>query len=319
MRKTVRVAAVQAEPKWLRLREGVEQVVELIGAAAVSGAELVAFPETFLPGFPWWRWVETNQWNVEYSTRCRENSMSRDGAEMRAVTAAARRYGIHVVLGFGERQDRRIYMSQAVIDDSGVVLSVRRKAGLNGVERKVFASGAPNLPAVHRTPFGALGALTGQENQRPLLTRALRADGEQIHVAAWPGGMEGDTPGPDSSTTVSRMYALEAGAYVIAPCVVVGDGAWEGGGGQRPTGRARIYGPDGIEVIAPLAEGAQGLLYAELELRGGVDVGIARRPRERRGQSAARTARAGVGRIPSSDRWAMPLTIGSTASGMAAC
>lgn len=50
----VRVAAVQAEPKWLNLSAGVEQVIGCIDAAADGGAQLVAFPETFLPGFPWW-------------------------------------------------------------------------------------------------------------------------------------------------------------------------------------------------------------------------------------------------------------------------
>ncbi|WP_157574570.1 nitrilase-related carbon-nitrogen hydrolase [Nocardia jejuensis] len=336
MRKTVRVAAVQAEPKWLRLSEGVEQVVELIGDAANHGARLIAFPETFLPGFPWWRWVETNQWNVEYSTRCRENSMLRDGSEMRAVAAAARAHGIHVVLGFGERQDRRIYMAQAVIDDFGQVLSVRRKAGLNSVERKVFASGTPNLPAVHHSQIGRFGALSGQENQRPLLTRALRADEEQIHIAAWPGGADLDVAGPESSATVSRMYALEVGACVLAPCVVVGDTlrdgraspVWEGrerpgrNGAAQPvprTGQARIFGADGSELVTPLAEGAEGILYAELELgaTGGVTRDLDAGRRSRRGQVAAR--RAGTGWQAGADRWALPMALGDYPGGMAAC
>ncbi|UFS95462.1 nitrilase-related carbon-nitrogen hydrolase [Nocardia huaxiensis] len=270
MRKTVRVAAVQAEPKWLRLADGVEQAVELIGTAAASGARLVAFPETFLPGYPWWRWVESNQWNVEYSARCRENSMTRDGAEMRAITAAAHRYGITVVLGFGELQDRRIYMAQAVIDEWGQLASVRRKAGLNPVERKIFASGTPNLPTVHQSSLGKLGALSGQENQRPLLTRALRADEEQIHVAAWPGNPDGDAPaGPESSATASRMYAMETEAFVLAPCSVLSPAAWGDRPGARPvhsTGRARIFAADGSEIVTPLAEGAEGILYADLDL-----------------------------------------------------
>ncbi|MBL1075135.1 carbon-nitrogen hydrolase family protein [Nocardia sp. 2] len=295
MRKTVRVAAVQAEPEWLRLTDGVEQVISLIGTAAAAGARLIAFPETFLPGYPWWRWVESNQWNVEYSARCRENSMTRDGAEMRAITAAAGRYGITVVLGFGELQDRRIYMAQAVIDEWGEIASVRRKAGLNPVERKIFASGTPNLPAVHQSSLGALGALSGQENQRPLLTRALRADEEQIHVAAWPGNPDGDAPaGPESSATVSRMYAMETGAFVLAPGAVVSAAAWGERHPARPvpaTGRARIFAADGSEIVAPLAEGASGLLYADLDL--GASAGYSpsmqadRRRRVRRGPLSA--------------------------------
>ncbi|GAB0107569.1 carbon-nitrogen hydrolase family protein [Nocardia sp. JMUB6875] len=324
----MRVAAVQAEPSWLRLSDGVEQVVELIEAAATRGARLVAFPEAFLPGYPWWRWIDTNQWNVEYSTRCRENSMTRDGAEMRAITDAAAANGIHVVLGFGERQDRRIYLSQAVIDDSGELLSVRRKAGLNSVERKIFASGTPNLPAVHHTPIGKYGALSGQENQRPLLTRALRADEEQIHVAAWPANPNGDAPGPDSSTTVSRMYALEVGAFVLAPTAVVGEAAW--GGMPRPrtvgrTGRTRIYGADGTEVVTALAEGEDGILCADLEIGASTaetpqcESPRATRDRKDRVPTRRGSRRAVSGWQAGPDRWALPMTLGAYPDGTAAC
>ncbi|AYF76627.1 carbon-nitrogen hydrolase family protein [Nocardia yunnanensis] len=328
MRITVRVAAVQAEPSWLRLSDGVEQVVELIETAATRGARLIAFPEAFLPGYPWWRWIETNQWNVEYSTRCRENSMTRDGEEMRAITDAAAAHGIHVVLGFGERQDRRIYLSQAVIDDSGELLSVRRKAGLNSIERKIFASGTPNLPAVHHTPIGKYGALSGQENQRPLLTRALRADEEQIHVAAWPANPYGDGGGPDSRITVSRMYALEVGAFVLAPTAVAGPRAWGGMARPRtdaPTGSARIYGADGAEAVTPLAEGDEGILYADLEI-GGIETASppresTRAPHERKNLAPVRrgSRRAPTGWQAGPDRWALPMSFGTYPDGTAAC
>ncbi|WP_460729549.1 nitrilase-related carbon-nitrogen hydrolase [Nocardia heshunensis] len=328
MRITVRVAAVQAEPSWLRLSDGVEQVVELVEAAAMRGARLIAFPEAFLPGYPWWRWIDTNQWNVEYSTRCRENSMTRDGAEMRAITAAAAANGIHVVLGFGERQERRIYLSQAVIDDSGELLSVRRKAGLNSIERKIFASGTPNLPAVHHTPIGKYGALSGQENQRPLLTRALRADEEQIHVAAWPANPAADASGPDSPTTVSRMYALEVGAFVLAPTAVIGPAAW--GGMPRPhtttpTGSAHIYAADGSEVVTPLPEGEDGILYADLEIgtanANGTQCESTRAPRERKDAPPARrgSRRAAAGWQSGPDRWALPMSLVSYPGGITAC
>ncbi|WP_084534921.1 nitrilase-related carbon-nitrogen hydrolase [Nocardia yamanashiensis] len=323
MRNTVRVAAVQAEPKWLRLSDGVEQVVELIGAAAAEGARLVAFPETFLPGYPWWRWVESNQWNVEYSTRCRENSMTRDGAEMRKIAIAARRNDIHVVLGFGERQERRIFMAQAVISDRGKVLSVRRKAGLNSVERKVFASGAPQLPAVHHSPFGSLGALSGQENQRTLLTRALRADEESIHVAAWPGGPAVETSPAQSGPTVSRMYALEGSAFVLAPCAVVGDTGWGGVAGVR-TGQAHIFAADGGEVVPALAEGAEGILYAELELGAGELADPDRGPRldprgSMRGPQQARGWGAGPRSRTGQEARAMPAVMNLSPRFAAAC
>ena len=253
--------------------------------------------------------------------------MIRDGVEMHRIASAARRNGIQVVLGFGERQERRIFMAQAVISDKGKVLSVRRKAGLNPVERKVFASGAPQLPAAHRAPFGVLGALSGQENQRTLLTRALRADEEQIHVAAWPGGPGEDTSPALASATVSRMYALEGHAFVIAPCAVVGDAARTvpGTGGPqmaRFASRARIFAADGSELVTPLAEGAEGILYADLELGGAErsdqDLDIGRPLRDRRATAGSRDV-ARRGRAVAVSARVMPMSFRSYSNLAGAC
>ncbi|MFI6870142.1 nitrilase-related carbon-nitrogen hydrolase [Nocardia sp. NPDC050406] len=265
----MRVAVVQAEPKW-QLHAGIEHVVESIGVAAAAGAELIAFPEAFVPGYPWWVGAD-GRGAAESVAHYRANAMTRDGAEMRAVTEAARAHGIHVVLGFVERSDRRIFMTQAVIDDNGAVLSLRRKPGLNSLERRVFSAGTPGLPNVHRSRIGRLGALSGQENVRPLFTRAMRADGQQIHVAAWPGFPVADAvAGIESPTTASRLYAIEGGSFVLAPCAVTGttDLPVLGMSARmaRGGGCARIYGSDGAELATPLAEDEEGYLYADLNL-----------------------------------------------------
>lgn len=265
----MRVAVVQAEPKW-QLRAGIEQVIEFIGAAAVAGADLIAFPEAFVPGYPWWVSAD-GRGATESAAHYRANAMTRDGAEMRAVAEAARAHRIHVVLGFVERSDRRVFMTQAVIDDSGVVLSLRRKPGLNSQERRVFSAGTPGLPNVHRSRIGRLGALSGQENVRPLFTRAMRADGQQIHIAAWPGyPVAGGESGIAAPTTASRLYAIEGGAFVLAPCAVVGatDLPVLGVNARmaRGGGYARIFGSDGAELATPLAEDEEGFLYADLNL-----------------------------------------------------
>jgi nitrilase len=66
--RQVRVAAIQAEPRWLDLAAGVNQVVELIAEAGREGADLVALPGTFLPGNPWWIWLDSGmQFVARYS------------------------------------------------------------------------------------------------------------------------------------------------------------------------------------------------------------------------------------------------------------
>src|SRR6201987_2263771 len=126
MQQTVRVAAVQAESAWLYLAAVVDKVISLIGEAAAGGARLVAFGETFIPGYPWWIWLDSPAAGMAFVPRYAANSMTRDGAEMDRIREAPARHGVHVVLGFSERAGGSLYMAQAFISDAGEVLAVRR-------------------------------------------------------------------------------------------------------------------------------------------------------------------------------------------------
>jgi hypothetical protein len=77
----VRVAAIQAEPRRLGLAAGVGQVVELIAEAARGGADPVAFPETFLPGYPWWIWLDSPARGMRFVARYSANSMTGRGGD----------------------------------------------------------------------------------------------------------------------------------------------------------------------------------------------------------------------------------------------
>ncbi|WIV54401.1 carbon-nitrogen hydrolase family protein [Amycolatopsis nalaikhensis] len=277
MTEQVRVAVVQVEPQWLDLAAGVEQVVELIADAAAGGARLIAFPETFLPGYPWWIWLGSPAWGMQFVPRYSAHSMTRDGAEMTRIAAAAAEHGVHVVLGFSENAGGSLYMAQAFIDDTGHVLSVRRKLKPTHVERSVFGEGDGSDLQVHDTKLGRLGGLNCWEHFQPLTKYTMYSLGEQIHVGSWPsfsvyrGGAK--ALGPEVNTAASLVYAVEGQTFVLAPCGVVGDAAIETfcdddvkkqlllkGGGF-----ARIYGPEGSELAAPLAETEEGLLFADLD------------------------------------------------------
>ena len=277
MTQQVRVAAVQAEPRWLDLAAGVDQVVDLIAEAARGGAQLIAFPETFLPGYPWWIWLDSPAWGMQFVARYSENSMTRDGAEMDRIAQAAGEHGIHVVLGFSERDGGSLYMAQAFIDDTGTLLSVRRKLKPTHVERSVFGEGDGSDIQVHDTRLGRLGALNCWEHFQPLTKYTMYSLGEQIHVASWPSFSvyrgAAKALGPEVNNAASLVYAVEGQTFVVAPCAVVGAGAHElfcdtdmkkqlllQGGGF-----ARIYGPEGSELAEPLSETEEGLLFADLD------------------------------------------------------
>jgi len=220
MSRTVRAAAVQAEPRWLDLDAGVQQVVELIAEAAAGGADLVAFPETFLPGYPWWIWLDSPAWGMQFVARYFANSITRDGAELRRIAAAAAEHQVHVVLGFSERAGGSLYMAQAFLSDGGEFISVRRKLKPTSVERAVFGEGDGSDIQVHETPLGRLGGLNCWEHFQPLTKYAMYSLGEQVHVASWPSFSlyrgAAEALGPEVNSAASLMYAAEGQTFVVA-------------------------------------------------------------------------------------------------------
>lgn len=56
MARPVKVAAVQAEPGWNDLQASVDKTITLIEDAGKKGANVLGFPEVFIPGYPWSIW-----------------------------------------------------------------------------------------------------------------------------------------------------------------------------------------------------------------------------------------------------------------------
>ncbi len=278
MPKPYKAAAVQAAPAFLDLPRSIGKCVRLIEEAADGGASLVAFPETFVPGYPWFIWLDSPAWAMQFIPRYHENSLVLGSAEAQRLADAARRRRIHVAVGHSERDGGSLYIGQWLIGPDGGTVAVRRKLKPTHVERTVFGEGDGSDLAVHKTALGNMGALCCWEHLQPLSKYAMYAQNEQVHVAAWPSfslypGMA-HALGAEVNVAASRIYAVEGGGGALAPCATVspemaallcGDDAkralLQPGGGH-----ARIIGPDGRDLAAPLAEDAEGLLYAEIDL-----------------------------------------------------
>jgi aliphatic nitrilase len=269
---------VQAAPAFLDLDAGVEKSIALIADAAGNGAQLIGFPETFLPGYPWFVWLGAPAWGLQFFPRYHDNSLVYGSPQAERLAAAARRHGITVVMGLSERQAGSLYIAQWIIGPDGETIAKRRKLKPTHVERTVFGEGSGADLAVHATALGNLGGLNCWEHLQPLTKYAMYAQNEQVHVAAWPsfslyrGGAY--ALGCEANNAASQVYALEGGCFVLAPCGVVSPAMVEllctddtkrallqPGGGY-----ARIYGPDGRPLAEPLPETAEGLLYADIDL-----------------------------------------------------
>jgi aliphatic nitrilase len=278
--KKFRAAAVQAESVWGNVEGGVDKLIAYSREARDNGAEIVSFPETWIPGYPWFLWLDSVAWQSQFLVGYAANSIEIDDANWRRIEAAARAIGITIAFGFSEREGGSLYMAQAIIDNTGTTVSTRRKLKPTHVERTQFGEGDGSDIAVVDTPVGRVGALNCWEHLQPLTKYAMFSQDEQLHVAGWPSFsiFEGAAfaLGPEVNTGASRQYAVEGQCFVLAPCGLIGAAAHDyfadtelkkqllnlGGG------HARIYGPDGRELAEPLAPTEEGILYADVDYTG---------------------------------------------------
>ena len=273
-----KVAAVQAAPAFLDLKAGVEKAVKLIEEAAAKGAKIVNFPETWLPGYPWWIWLDAPAMGMQYVAPYFQNSIEAGSNEDLALAEAARANNIQVIMGVSERHEGSLYMGQWHYDARGHVLSRRRKLKPTHVERAVFGEGDGSDIIVHETELGRVGALCCWEHLQPLTKYAMFSQNEQIHAAAWPsfsvyrGGAY--QLGSDVNVGAARQHAVEGQCFVLSACATVSKEMIEmmcdteakrqfllEGGGY-----ANIFGPDGQTLAEPLAETEEGILIAEIDL-----------------------------------------------------
>jgi len=268
--RKIRAAAVQISPVLFSRDGTTEKVLQAIAKAATEGAELVVFPETFIPYYPYFSFVQPPVSMGKEHMRLYEEAVVIPGPVTDAVSRAARSYGIVVVVGVNERDHGSLYNTQLVFDADGSLLLKRRKITPTYHERMVWGQGdGSGLTAVD-TAVGRLGALACWEHYNPLARFALMADHEQIHCAQFPGSMVGQIFADQIEVTI-RHHALEAGCFVVnatgwlSPeqvAQITPDEALQRvlQGGCHTA----IIGPEGNHLCPPITEG-EGMAIADLD------------------------------------------------------
>src|SRR6266566_9202995 len=124
-----KAAVVQAAPVWIDLEATVAKTIRYIEEAAKEGAKLIAFPETWIPGYPWYIWVGTPAWAIGkgFVQRYFDNSLSYDSPLAQKIADAAQDNKITVVLGLSERDGGSLYICQWLIGPDGETIAKRRK------------------------------------------------------------------------------------------------------------------------------------------------------------------------------------------------
>lgn len=213
-----RIALAQIAPVWLDRASTTAKIVTAIDTAAAQGAGLVAFGEALLPGYPFWvehtdgARFESDLQKALYAHYC-EQAVVPERGDLDAIRDAARRGGLWVVLGTIERALDRgghsLYCSLMLIDSDGTLRNVHRKLMPTYEERLVWAPGdGAGLRTFPVGPF-TLGALNCWENWMPLARAALSAQGENLHIAVWPGSRR-------NTEDTTRFIAREGRSYVVS-------------------------------------------------------------------------------------------------------
>src|SRR6266513_750645 len=274
MERPVTVACVQAEPVILDRSRTLDRLEELASEAARNGAELIVFPETFVPVYPSSRWAKAFAgWQSEGAkatfARIAQNSIAVGSPEERRLAAAARELGVWLVTGVNEVEPERpgtIYNSLLYHSPEGELALHHRKLVPTNHERLVWGQGdGRGLHAVE-TGFGRIGGLICWENYMPLARFALYESGVEIYIAS-------TADDGDAWQATLVHIARESRAYVVAPShfqrassypddfplrELIADADVIGRGGSA------ILGPDGSYLAGPLYD-EEGILYAELE------------------------------------------------------
>jgi predicted amidohydrolase len=276
----IKVAAVQAGPVYLDLHKSVEKALSLIAEAARQGAEMIVFPETWLPGYPAWLDCcrDVALWDHEpvkkVFARLVDNSVAVPGPVTEILGRAAREHQTTINISVHERVAAgagrgTLYNTMLTFGPDGALLNAHRKLMPTYTERMIWGLGdGGSLKAVEAGAF-RVGGLICWEHWMPLARYALHVSGEDIHVAAWPQVKE-------MNLVASRHYAFEGRVFVIACGAVMraselpaeldpieslkqNPGAFVLGGGSA------IIAPDGSILAGPVFN-EETIITAELDL-----------------------------------------------------
>ena len=269
--RIIRAAAVQIAPEFERPGGTLDRVCAAIDEAASKGVQLIVFPETFVPYYPYFSFVRPPVASGAEHMRLYEQAVVVPGPVTQAVSERARRHAMVVVLGVNERDHGSLYNTQLVFDVDGRLVLKRRKITPTFHERMIWGQGDAAGLKVGETAVGRVGALACWEHYNPLARYALMAQHEEIHAAQFPGSLVGQVFADQIEVTI-RHHALESGCFVVNATgwlteeqiakISPEEGLRKGLRGGCMTA---IVSPEGNHLVPPLTS-SEGILVADLDL-----------------------------------------------------
>lgn len=281
-----KVAAVQAAPVFLNREATIGKLEKLFSEAVAKGAELVVFPESFIPCFPVWCLVRAPIDQHKFFELLYRNAIADGSPAYNRLADIARKYGAYLSVGVTEKGDNSMgamWNTNYIFAPDGSLVGKHRKIMPTWAEKLVHSFGDGSTLKVHDTDIGRLGVLICGENSNTLARFSLLAQKEQIHISTyppcWPTRRISPIPGGYNIESVNHgraaAHSFEGKVFTIASSGVLDDDAIE----QVAEGDAEmeaflrnvarpstmIVGPDGEYVTEPL-RAEEGIIYAELDI-----------------------------------------------------
>lgn len=263
----INVGLAQISPVWLNKNATLQKVNDWIKKAADKGCHLVVFGEALVPGYPFW--VELTN-SPEFNSPVQkeifawysDQAVQIESGDLDLICKATKENKIAVYLGIIEKAIDRgghsLYCSLAYINQAGEIKSVHRKLMPTYEERLVWAIGDGHGLLVHKLGAFTVGGLNCWENWMPLSRTALYSQGEDLHVAVWPGSIH-------NTQDITRFVARESRSFVISVSGLMtkneiskdiphSDLILKNCPGTLTNGGSCIAGPDGNWVVEPVTD-----------------------------------------------------------------
>lgn len=271
------VALAQIAPVWLDKEQTIEKIKNTIETASKEKAELIVFGEALLPGYPFWIGLTNGaEWNSsvqkEIHAHYVQNSITIEKGELDTICKLAKEHHMAIYIGIIERAHNRgghsIYASLVYINQEGFIKSVHRKLQPTYDERLTWAPGDGHGLQVHPLKNFTVGGLNCWENWMPLPRTALYGQGEDLHVAVWPGS-------DHNTKDITRFIARESRSFVISVSSLMQksdfpketphfDKIIKSAPDVLVNGGSCIAGPDGEWIMEPVIN-KEGIFYETLD------------------------------------------------------
>ena len=271
------VALAQIAPVWLDKEQTIEKIKNTIETASKEKAELIIFGEALLPGYPFWIGLTNGaEWNSSFQKEIHahyvQNSITIEKGELDTICKLAKEHHMAIYLGIIERAHNRgghsIYASLVYINQEGFIKSVHRKLQPTYDERLTWAPGDGHGLQVHPLKNFTVGGLNCWENWMPLPRTALYGQGEDLHVAVWPGS-------DHNTKDITRFIARESRSFVISVSSLMQksdfpketphfDKIIKSAPDVLVNGGSCIAGPDGEWIMEPVIN-KEGIFYETLD------------------------------------------------------